>query len=338
MRVFVRAAAVAVVLYLPWVLFSGQYYGSPVPHTILAKSGAASRRSLVGFINFLPNFPLRLARQYSTLKVLLMPSYPAFAGWPTAILSASGWVSGMSTLLWTLPWLRPETRAASFALLGSIAYLTYFPPAIFPWYLCLPSLLAFIALSGVVAQSLAAIRRLSNPGVRRFLFGTIIGLFVVSLTVSSWLLVQVARQARAQQLVIEDGNRRLIGLYLKERAGPADTVMLEPLGYIGYYSGLKMYDVPGLSSREVVAAVKKYGLNWARIAEDLKPTWLVLRDSEIVSMKSASPRLLDEDYVLVRVFDVRPRIEAECVYGRPYLEFDSCFTVFHLRKTARADE
>jgi hypothetical protein len=110
--------------------------------------------------------------------------------------------------------------------------------------------------------------------------------------------------------------------------------MLEPLGYIGYFSGLKMLDVPGLSSREVVDAVRRFGLNWAKIAEELRPTWMVLRDSEIASINAKSPQMLTEAYESVRVFDVRQHVEELHIYGRPYLDFDSRFTVFHRRKDA----
>lgn len=337
LRQFARAAAIAAILYLPWLLFSWQYYGSPVPHTIVAKSGAAAPRSFIGFADFVVHFPWRIAKEYSVLRVLFMPSYPAFGGWPRLGLTASGWVAGTAMLLWILPWLRTETRAASLALLGAIAYLTYFPPAVFPWYLCLPALLAFIALAGAAGQALEAIQRLSGPLARRLLYGASLGLIVASLTASGWLLIQVARQVRGQQTLIEDGNRRLIGLWLREHARPGETVMLEPLGYIGYYSGLKMFDVPGLSSREVVAAIRRVGIGWGHLAEELDPTWLVLREPEIASINATSPQLLAEKYESVRIFDVRPRVEELGVYGRPYLEFDSRFTVFRRHSDAQND-
>jgi hypothetical protein len=334
LKLFIRATALAVALYLPWLLFSWFYYGSPIPHTIVAKAGGASTRSVIGFINFLPSFPIRLLKEYSTVRVLFMPSYPAFGGWPGAGLAVSGWVAATAMLLWIVPWLRTECRAASFTLLGAIAYLTYFPPGLFPWYLCLPALLAFIVLAGAVAQTITALRRVSSPTLRRLAYGAAASLILVSVATPGWLLLQVARQVRAQQTIIENGNRRLIGLWLREHAQPGDTVMLEPLGYIGYFSGLKMYDIPGLSSREVVATIRRVALNWGRIAEELEPTWLVLRDSEIDSINAKLPRLLADAYMPVHVFDVRPRVEELSIHGRPYLEFDARFTVFHRRGAA----
>ena len=70
---------------------------------------------------------------------------------------------------------------------------------------------------------------------------------MVFVTCQLGLTVCVAREAQLQQRLIEDGVRRPIGLWLRAHAAsPQDTVFLEPLGYIGYFSGLKMLDHPGL--------------------------------------------------------------------------------------------
>ena len=54
-QLFLRATAVATLIYLPWFLFALAYYGSPVPHTIVAKSimlgGVPS--TVAGFWRFL---------------------------------------------------------------------------------------------------------------------------------------------------------------------------------------------------------------------------------------------------------------------------------------------
>jgi hypothetical protein len=52
------------------------------------------------------------------------------------------------------------------------------------------------------------------------------------------------------------------------------------LGYIGHFSELKTYDVPGLSSRAVVQ-LERHGGAWGTIAAELHPEWLVLRPGEI---------------------------------------------------------
>ncbi len=69
-----------------------------------------------------------------------------------------------------------------------------------------------------------------------------------------------AYQLKWQQQLIERNNREAIGLWLKENSeSPKDTVFLEPLGCIGFYSNLKMLVFPGLSSPEMIAARRKVG-------------------------------------------------------------------------------
>ena len=157
----------------------------------------------------------------------------------------------------------------------------------------------------------------------------------VSLTVAlvgAWLTVQSAKQLKLHQAIIENGTRREIGLWLREHAAPSDTVLLEPLGYIGYFSGLKTYDVPGLSSREVVEVESRLGVVsarvWGAIAAELHPEWLVLRPQEIDSITRSHPHLLEEQYERTREFNVSDQVASLAIYGRYYLDLDSVFTVF----------
>jgi hypothetical protein len=347
LQIFIPAAAVAVLVYLPWFLFAWAYYGSPVPHTIVAKSLQTSSRSIDGFWQSL-RYTLGSA---GTLGRLFMPSYvtwncpspvllrlvggtPECADWPVSILAA-GWIAAVACSFgWVVPGLRTESKAASFTLLGGNVYLTYFPPYPFPWYLCLPALLGFVTLSGLLAHVLSAARKIASTAAARFLqFSSV----VVSLTimlVGGWLTVQSAKQLKLQQAIIESGTRREIGVWLREHAAPSDAVLLEPLGYIGYFSGLKTYDVPaGLSSREVVE-LKRRGLgDWGTIAAELHPEWLVLRPTEIATISETHPHLLDDQYVRAREFDVQDRVTRLSIYGRDYLENDSVFIIFHRRLT-----
>ena len=124
------------------------------------------------------------------------------------------------------------------------------------------------------------------------------------------LTVCVARQLQVQQQLIENGVRRPIGLWLRDHAQtPHDTVLLEPLGYIGYYSGLKMFDYPGLASREVVEARKRLGFSKENLAYiELKPDWLVLRPVESKHGFYVEVGGLRKDYQLVKVFDATDKI------------------------------
>jgi hypothetical protein len=268
-----------------------------------------------------------------TFDSVFMPAYAATLGgyWPAGIRLA-GRIIGMAlSIAWVIPRLRTETKAASFTLLGSHFYLSYFTMP-FPWYLCLPALLAFVTLSGLLAQAFSTARKIAPQATADVLKFCLVAVALTVVLGSSWLTVQAAKQLKLQQAIIEDGNRREIGLWLHEHAPPGDTVLLEPLGYIGYFSGLKTYDVPGLSSREMVEVERRFGAwAWGAIAAELHPEWLVLRPNEIAEISETCPHLLDEQYLRAHEFNVLDRVARLPIYGRDYLEYDSVFIVFHRR-------
>jgi hypothetical protein len=106
---------------------------------------------------------------------------------------------------------------------------------------------------------------------------------------------------------------------------------MEPLGYIGYFSGLKTYDWPGMSSREVPEASKLLGTNWRDLIIYLKPDWLVLRANSREDLPQLSPMLAEKLYEKAKDFDRRADIEKLDISGRNLLLFDSHFAVYRRR-------
>jgi hypothetical protein len=150
------------------------------------------------------------------------------------------------------------------------------------------------------------------------------------------LLVCTAIQMRWAQEINETGNRRVMGEWLKAQSSSSkETVFVECLGYIGFFSNLKMYDFPGLCSPEVVAARRKcplmgnYPNYFPQLISDLEPDWVVLRASEIYLMSQVNRDVLARYYHLARVFDTKARIDAvRFLPGRGYLLFDSHFEIY----------
>jgi hypothetical protein len=107
-------------------------------------------------------------------------------------------------------------------------------------------------------------------------------------------------------------------------------VFLEPLGYIGFYSQLKMLDFPGLSSREVVEARKRTSTDRAAaLIRELQPDWLVLRSQEVRIITEADPTLLTHTYSLAKTFDASRSVTSlEWLPGRNYLVIDQTYVVF----------
>jgi len=230
-----------------------------------------------------------------------------------------------------------HARAISFALMLSHIYLSFVTHYPRPWYMPMPALESILVMSLLVQQATASLgvvgrhKHTAHQGLFKKAVYALIGL---TLFVNLSLTLASAYQLRLRQEIVEDGNRRQIGLWLKEHAASQrDTVFLEPLGYIGFFSQLKMYDYPGLSSPEVVAARKKLKTNsYALLIRELSPDWLVLRPEEIRRIKKDAPLLLAEKYEQVKVFDVSDKVRSFAFLpGRQYLEFDQTFTVFNKR-------
>lgn len=335
LRRLAKAALVALALYAPWLLWSWSYYGSPVPHTITAKRIVGHADTLLYFLQSLADYPVRILQGMTPASRVFTPIYVDNGGWPGAVYDPFGRITGtLCACYWALPFGRPAARSVSFAFVLCNFYLSYVIPGLQPWYLPSTSLIGIVVLAAIAQDGLelaAYLRRLgaarAAARVRRvvalgaaLMAASLLALFLASL-----------RQIRLEQQIVEEGGRKAIGLWLKAHARtPVDTVFLEPLGYIGFFSGLKMYDFPGLSSPEVVAARRRLGTdNWARLIRELRPDWLVLRATEAGRVQHDDAALFRDQYAVAMLFDATQAIErAGWIPGRPYLEADARYYVF----------
>jgi len=105
-----------------------------------------------------------------------------------------------------------------------------------------------------------------------------------------------------------------MGNELKRASGGRGTVFLEPLGHIGYVSGLTVYDEVGLVS-PLVARRRTQGAGWyADVVGRLHPDYLVVRDGFFDHNASfsggAAPFRSPEELSQVRAaYDVVPTSE-----------------------------
>jgi hypothetical protein len=317
----IRALLVGGLLYLPWFLFAWNYYGSPVPHTILAK---ASHHSLSELISLVAAYPWRLLFGHTRLHDVFLPAGYHLGGWPEILVWPSRVLAVGAALAWTWPRVAPAGRVASGAFFLGGFYLAYIPG--FPWYFPGWQALALIAWAYLL-NALWKIQPRSNWAASLPQNTVRIGTALL-VSIQAGLFCCAAWQMRAQQTLIENGHRREVGRWLARNAGASDTVFLECLGYIGYYSGLKMLDTPGLASREVVATRRAGSTTFARIVSSLRPDWLVLRPGEASTLYAEAPALR-ETYRLVRSFEVTSAIDAlNFLPGRGYLEYDAVFLIY----------
>lgn len=337
LRLMVAAGLLTTVVYLPWLLWAWRYYGSPLPHTIVAKGLFNPKVTPALLWEWVVNFPGGVWRDPSILAGTFMPAYGRDTGWPAFASQLSAVLAAVGMLLWAVPRLRWEARIASFGALAGQFYLRSFVGFPVPWYLPAISFLTILALVLAWGQAAAAVNR---PAWR---VGFRVGAVALMASIVA-LSGAVAVQLRWQQRIVETGQRRVIGEWLKAQAkSPRESVFLEPLGYIGFFSGLKMLDYPGLGSPEVVAARGRaeshsYPWCWSEIIMDLQPEWLVLREGERKSINDRDPEVLAAFYDLARVFDVRPAVAAvRFLPGRAYLQNDAYFEVYRRKASLPAD-
>jgi len=330
---WLKSAAVCAALYLPWLLFVWSYYGSPIPHTVVAKAGietysTATFSLLAPFVGALRKAPDVLCWTLSPVYDWLDDIPGTWPGWMhDGVLVAVT----LAIIYWALPTRNRVGRTASLAACVLFAYLLvenligqycpwYFPPLAF---LCL-----FVLISAIAHLIQSRPARLTGSVIGFVLLGMLGGLL-------SYEFFRSLKPLRFKQDVIEWNERRLIGLWLKDHVAPGETVYLEPLGYIGYFSQCHMLDWPGLVSPRIVDIRRqiptKHGYTMVEVAQTLKPDWIVARSQEITAMKERE--FFVRNYTIEKVYNLRDEIlAAGPAPGMRMVYAESVFAIMRLKK------
>ncbi len=311
---FAKSLGLSIIIFSPWVALTWIYYGTPIPHTIIAK---ARHYDIHYFItetwNFISNF--------QGSPNLYLPSYAVkFGTWPIHTPIAAI-ISIISMFYWAIPKVNPVARALSFASMIMIYYLNVVSglgPS--PWYL--PS-----AITPSLIVVTLAMEDLWESRLKFTFYPILISLSVFTLIT----FYHGSRMIRIQQRIVEFGNREQIGKWIKANKKPNDTGFMECLGYVGFYSELKTFDYPGMSSIEMVKARKTLkSENYADLINYLRPTWLILRAGESSEVAANIPELMQKHYKLVKVFDQREAVNRSTItHGKNYLYVDAHFNIYH---------
>jgi hypothetical protein len=301
LRVLLKSAAVASLLFAPWLLFTWWYYGTPIPHTIVAK-GLNRTWGLDRFLDFLKAYA---SLHPSELDSIYTPPYSRYFNILPVALFFSRVLAFLSSLIWLSSKVKPVGRIASLGFLGYVVYLSAVTPFPYPWYVPGATLLSLTALAcwlDAAGQRKQATAK--SPHLAGWITSGLFLAFALSLTLVS------AHQFRAMQNMVESGHRQKIAHWLKQNSSPGQTVFLECVGYIGYYSALKTYDYPGMTSPEIVKARRELGTNdWAALISRLEPTWLVLRMREAQILLQQDSAYMTANYEPVKFFDISAKID-----------------------------
>ncbi|MCE7068358.1 glycosyltransferase family 39 protein [Dyadobacter sp. CY326] len=322
-NVFFRGGLIGILFYAPWILFAWWYYGSPVPNTILAKGFTLTLESILNRgVHYFQSIFMGLVSSEAPYLWIFAPAYYYFESWPVVLLFVLKVVTYASVFLWAIPKINSSARFLSFAAFLVASYLNIFSPTIYPWYIPAVMVICLTSIGCALAQPdriMTASRNWIPAGV-----------LSVILIAQIWVYAGGLVQMRSQQDLIENGLRKQIGLWLKDESKtPDETVFLEPLGYIGFYSGLTMYDYPGLCNKKVIEARKQLKTeSYVQLINYLQPNWVVFRPWDLGHASKEEVKVFDDKYLLARTFSQKDIVKSLSVYGRNYLDYDSEFLVY----------
>ena len=313
-RRLVPVTAAALVLYLPWIVFTTLYYGSPIPNTILAKEYGYPLWTTWPQFDHSPRAVAQAVWASVTGSyapgAVFQPLGPSFAGHEMgyrAIIRDHGVICDfmvVMALLGAASALRRRSRAWLPVILFVGVYGVYyifFVAIVFSWYLS-PFVAAAVLLSarGIQAAGMFAVPERMRTRTRAWwaFAAAYLALFAALLPTT------FATEKNIQERV-ENRVRKQVGLFLGHIMEKEETIGTEPLGYIGYYSRRIVYDWPGLCSRKVVEYSRTHPREQRALQnmlEHFRPDFIVLRFVEYEGMLDQT--WLDDAYRPIRSFEV----------------------------------
>jgi arabinofuranosyltransferase len=251
-----RDRIVALVLIAAGIGALTAYFGSAIPQSLIAKSrlyGTPGPWTGRFWWNWILPAPIGgfgafsgEGRQLVTMSVLFLPAL--ILGTPVL------WRERNS----------PLARAVGVMLAVWLAYAAL-GVAYFFWYLVIP-------LTGLAV--------VASIGLPRLARGRILYASCVVLVLGSWTPAYSLYVGRAQNEFYGFANT---GKFLAANAEPGQSVMLEPIGIVGYNVPVRIIDEVGLVSPEV-AKRRLEGPGWyTDIVEKAHPDWLVIRRGTLQS-------------------------------------------------------
>ena len=201
-------------IYLPWVIFAWIYFGSPIPLTVTAKLIA------YGIHSPPPIDHLQTIIRYVSWPIFILSLFSI----PSILKIKSFWIFPLFIVI-EIPLL---------VLTGTTYFYRYF-------YLLL--LVCYILLGfGIVYWSERIIG--NSTKLKRYL----LPITLMLIFIFSWNSVRNSTDNHS----LRNGVLQHMGEWINTNTPPGSTVLLEPLGYVGWYAYRIMIDEVGLVTPEVV--------------------------------------------------------------------------------------
>jgi hypothetical protein len=244
-----RERVIALVLFACGVGALAAYYGTIVPQSVIAKAsvygmpGPWANRAWWEWL-----VPIGIGGTQTPGDLILLIRVSVVLA-PAAVLGVARLVRDR----WS-----PLAASAAAVLVVWLAY-SALGVAYFWWYLAVP-------LTGIVL--------LASIGMPQLVRGSALYVVIAILIAGNWWGAGAFYARRWQE---EAGSFGGAADYLVRHSRPGEKVMLEPIGMVGYESGLTVIDEVGLVS-PAVAARRSAGPGWyADVAARERPDWLIVR-------------------------------------------------------------
>jgi arabinofuranosyltransferase len=264
---------------VPWALFASLYFGSPIPHSIAAKTVAYRLPADAALV--------RLIQHYGTpfFEERVLGRYWPLAG--LALYLALSLVGGLRAV-------RHNARAWPVAIFPWVYFVAYAAahPLIFRWYLA-PPLPFYFLLIGMGASHLlyaAFGRRATRPARMAASAGGVLAVAAaVGLSLNAWTWrpdhgpQHPAPEMAWHQLELYYAE---VGQALRPAVTPQTVIAAGDVGALGYYSGARILDTVGLMSPQAARYYPLdpglYVINYAiapGLILDERPDYVVLLEA-----------------------------------------------------------
>jgi hypothetical protein len=274
----IRLTIVTALTYAPWLIFAALYFGDPLPYTITAKWQAYFVGATTPYLDHLAIIlrwltpfspPDRPGIEWSNYLWIVML---AVAAWGAREIRQIKWLA-ILVIFWGM-------EIVTLTLTRTTFQSRYFVPL---WWATM--LLLGLGL-GSIWRGLSGV-----PAAARKLIGA--AAIAGGLTILLGAGYDQAVEYHDIQRFVNDGALKPIGLWLSSHTPPGATVMLEPLGYIGYYADRPMIDEVGLISPPIVA-LKRDNVPLRDQVKIIQPDYIVIHCDDVVSWLDSAPN----DFVL----------------------------------------
>jgi hypothetical protein len=294
----------AVITYLPWVIFAALYFGSPIPHTIIAKWVNYSQFNQTSYLihlaiilKYLSPFSNQTGLQW--LGTLIVLGITAWGMWKNRIFQEKAFYVLLLFILIEISRLT-LTRATFFT--------RYFIPVL--WL----TLIFFGMGLGALWD------RLRTNRIPRIVF---LSSFVLLIIVRVAAGISFAQSVREAQIFRHESSLKAMGLWLKDNTPPQSRILLEPLGYVGYYSERTMIEEVGLVT-PLVTSLKLQQIGNEKYASIFKPDYAIVHCDDNIRIPHSPEAGLS--YKLVKTFN--PLGFYNGMPNPEYVVWASCYQVW----------